>query len=264
MIETKLLDLVESYLHAQAGIGGTVSTVEPAGVGDAPAVVLSLIRAKRPGNGLGERSTVITGGALPVTATIDLANPVLATDPAFRLLSADGLQLTLPHGGLVRSDGSDGALGPADLTVSVAGTARPVVTGTPVNNQVTADRLAGVLTFATALPAAGEVTANYFLGRWEQRTQQMTGILRVSVKAADAATVLSLSNAVLNAFDAQTVAGLGGVQVVRLAPVRPAAPNTTNLWSRVALLSFQFELLVNQPESSGGIIQRIPVNASVM
>ncbi len=269
MVEGAFLRVIETFLTTQANLvpaPATVGVIEPADVAAMPAVVLALAQTKRLGNGLGERSALITHGTLQWSATVDLANPVLPEDPSFRLLSDDRTQLVLPHGGLVRADGTQGPLGPADLTVTVAGVSSPVVTGPPAGDQVRADPLVGKLMFATPLPATGPVAANYFLGQWEQRVERMAGMLQVFVKDTDANVVRDLSNSVVDALQtgaASAVSGLHGMSVVELGSIRPPDPNLANARTRVAQFSFEFELEVNRPESSGGIIQRIPVNANV-
>jgi hypothetical protein len=266
VIENAFLDTIANYLNTQANLTpapAAVGVVEPAGVAGTPAIVLGLQNSKRLGNGLGERSAVITGGALPWTATIDLANPVLPTDPSFQLLSNDRKQLILPHGGLVRSDGTQGSLATPDLVITIDGASIPVVAAAPVGQQVAADPTIGILFFGTALPANGTLIANYFLGQWEQRVQQMSGVLRVAVTAVDPVTVRDLSNAVLGVLEAPPIAGLRDMQLTELQPVRPPDPNAENIRTRVALFSFQFEFEINQPESSGGIILKVPVNSNV-
>ena len=99
----------------------------------------------------------------------------------FRLLNDARTILTLPHGGLVRQDGSTGPLTAADLSVTVGGTNRPVVTGPPAGDEVRADPQVGQLTFATPLPGTGTVEALYLLGQWEQRLARLAGTLRVDV-----------------------------------------------------------------------------------
>ncbi len=91
-------------------------------------------------------------------ATIDLANPVLPEEPDFVLLDATRRVLILPHGGLVRQDGSDpgdAPLAAADITVLVAGAPRTVVTAPPAAGEVRADPRVGTLTFGDALAGGG-------------------------------------------------------------------------------------------------------------
>src|SRR5690349_649151 len=108
-VETSFLSAVSAFLSGLTGISPKpkVGTAEPVAVGDLPAVVLSLERSERPSVGLGDQGSVRTG-ALAWSAKIDLASPFLPDDPGhtFSLLSPDRKQLTLPHGGLVRQDGT--------------------------------------------------------------------------------------------------------------------------------------------------------------
>jgi len=266
VIESVFLQSVTTFLSTQAQLSpapATLGIAEPATAGDTPAVVLGLKRSKRLGNGVGERSTVVTDGALAWQASIDLANPVLASDPTFTLLSLDRTQLILPYGGLVRQDGSRGPLTSNDLSVAVGGAAQTVVAAAPAGNQVAVDPDIGALTFGSALPASGAVTANFFLGQWEQRTQSISGVLSVEVKAADGDQVQQLSDAVASALDSHAISGVIKMRVISMGTVSVPDTAIANLRSRQMLFSFLYQLEINQPDSSGGIILRIPVNSNL-
>jgi len=269
--ETFFLSSLATYLTgaglapAPAQVGGA----EPSKPTELPAVVLSLESTARVNPGIGQRAQLITNGILPWAASIDLANPVLPEEPAFRLLDPTRRQLILPHGGLVRADGSDPGTSPlaaADITVRVGNTPRTVVPGTPTGNQVRADGRVGLLTFGASLPATGIVSVDYFLGQWEQRLDRIAGVLRVDVCTDNADDTLLLSNAAVDALLAPAAR-----QVVRrliaLAPVSLGSvglPETSpKVRRRTARLSFTFEQEVNRPDSSGGIIARIPVTSQM-
>lgn len=269
MVETDFVDALSLYLNRPGLLQPAPASVgisDPIQNSDLPAVVLSLQNLARLGSGLGERSTVITGGALSTQASIDLANPVLAEDASVNLLSADRLQLTLPHGGLVRADGTVGALSGANLVVTAAGVSRPVVTETPTGLQVRADPLIGRLVFATALPASGLLTGQYFLGTWEQRVFRLSGTVQVTVWGASPSVVTGLSTSVIAALETTGPIGLQGLQELRLEELGTiTSPSTAfpTARARVIRFGFEFEGEVNLPESSGGIIQRIPIDAIV-
>ena len=269
MIATEFLRVIVNYLLNDAGLNpapGSVGVAEPVVAADLPAIVLSLAHIRQLGRGLGERSQLITGGALRWTARIDLTNPVLPEEPSFRLLSANRRELILPHGGLVRADGSEGPLLAPDLSVSVAGTPLTVVGGAPAASEVRADPQVGRLFFGAPLLAAGDLVADYFLGQWEQRVSRIAGMLRVSVRDPDAARVRDLSAAVVDALqppDKQAVEGLHEMSLVSLGHIRPPDAALANSRARLAVLSFEYELKLNRPDSSGGVILRIPVNANL-
>lgn len=268
MVESAFLASVASYLSGLALTPEpkSVGVVEPAGATELPAVVLSLEESSRPRIGLGDMGSVITG-ALPWTARIDLANPRLPEDPSFSLLSEDRLRLTLPHGGLVRSDGSEGALGPSDLTVTVAGVAYTVVAGSPGAHQVSADPTVGVLTFGEPLDTSGMVEAAYFLGQWERRVERLQGVLRVDTCTGAGPQAVQLSDAVVEALlgpGARTaVARLLSIQLRSLGSVGVPGEAPLRARRRTARLGFEFERDVDRPESSGGVIRQIPLVASV-
>ena len=268
MIEQALLDRIESLVK---GLGlapapKLIGVVEPVALDELPAVVLATEESTRPGNGLGERSLTITDGVLPWKAEIDLANPVLAGDPPFTLVSTDRRRLVLPHGGLVRQDASSGPLNGGDIRVHVDGASRTLVQGTPAPGEFSADPVAGALVFGDPLPDSGKLTADYFLGQWEQRTARSQGTLRVTVVAADAAAVQTLSRAVLSALaPRQATPATAGLQlsVAEIGSVGAAAPPIPTARTRTVRFRFEFEQTIDVPESAGGIIQRIPVNAVV-
>jgi hypothetical protein len=255
--ERAFLSAVAAYL---SGAGLTpapvlVGPAEPEQTADLPCLVLSLAETARSGAGVGERTALMTG-ALRWTATIDLANPVLPEDPAFRLLDATRKVLVLPHGGLVRADGTEGPLGPADLVVRVNGNARAL----------TSNPATGTLTFAAKLPATGKVEAQYFVGQWERRVARIAGVLRVDACGRTAAEAAALSDAALDAL----LAPAARAQVRRLVSLSASGVSSvaareagTNLRRRSVLFSFVFEQEQDRPESSGGVIRRIPITANV-
>ena len=264
MAENAFLDAVATYL---SGAGLTpaptaIGVAEAGAVTELPIVVLSLETTARTGNGLGQRSALITDGALPVQASIDLANPMLPEEPAFSLLNATRTVLTLPHGGLVRQDGSSGPLTAADLTVTVAGVARPVVAGVPAGDQVSVDPLVGQLTFATPLPATGLVVASYVLGQWEQRLTRIAGTLRVDACAQAPADAGALGGHVVDALLAPAartaIRRLQSIGLTALSSVG-AVEQPVALRRRSARFAFTFEHELNRPESSGGLILRVPL-----
>ena len=266
MIEQSLLDRFEVLVSGLALTPAPklVGVIEPIASTDLPALVVSIEQNKRLGNGLGERSILVNDGALPWKAEIALANPVLPADPTFSLLSEDRKRLTLPHGGLVRSNGASGALTAADIQVTVNAAPRTLVQGAPAAGEFSAEPMSGSLVFGEALPASGTVTANYFLGQWEQRIVRGQGMLRLAVFAADGPTVRDLSNKVLAALGdsgSSPLPGLSQFTVAEIGSIGAADPPIPDARRRVVRFRFEFEQEVNVPDSSGGIIQRIPVQA---
>jgi hypothetical protein len=265
MSETAFLAAIEAFL-ADAGLvpaPATIGPFEPAEANDLPAVILSLGDVRRLGAGLGERSSLIIGGALAVRSPIDLADPVLPEEPTFQLLSADRLTLILPHGGQVRTDGSIGPLGPLDIQVQVAGAARTIVAGAPGPGQVRPDPIAGTLRFGAPLPAAGIIIADYFLGQWERRVTPLAGRLRVEVLADDAAALRVISDLIVERLLAaaadHSFRGLRKLALTELDSI--AGPDSDRFGARARRLvfAFDYEHEVDRPESSGGIIRRVPI-----
>lgn len=274
MAELAFLDAVTAYLAAQplapAVAASRIGASAPFAAGDLPSVVLSLEATERKSVGLGDRGEVMHG-ALPVSVSIDLANPVLPGDPSFTLLDPTRRILILPHGGQVRVDGTPGALGNADLTVRQGATTFLVVQGAPGAGEVNADESTGTLTFGAALPASGTVQAQYFLGEWERRVERIAGVLRADACAASAADAVTLGASVVRqllapaARDAVRLLLHLSVRTVGAAEHLPApagaaaATVATAHFRRSATFAFEFQHLIDQPESSGGVIRRIPI-----
>jgi hypothetical protein len=267
MIEQAFLEAVETYLKAPGTLPVaqvSVGVAEPAVNGDLPAVVLSLGKLERLGSGLGERSDLMIG-ALKWTVKIDLANPVLPGDPSFRLLSQDGRTLSLPHGGLVKADGSTGAAAQVDMQVKVNGVTETLVAANPQVGQFTANLLEGRLVFGAALPGTGLVEATYFIGQWERRVMRMEGELNAGVAAADVSGARTLSDAVVGAMAKapEEITGLAATSVAELGPVTVSPKDALKSRSRFIRFHFEYEFEINSPDSSGGIIREVPVTANL-
>ncbi|HET7504968.1 MAG TPA: hypothetical protein VFK02_28285 [Kofleriaceae bacterium] len=268
MPERALLEAVRGYLASAVltpAVHG-VGVVEPAGSSDLPAVVLSLEATSRDGLHVGRRATTVTAPPpLRQTPTISLAAPFLPEAPGVSLVSPDGLELTLPHGGLVRADGTPGEITGADLTCTLDGTPRPVTTVTPTGAECRCDPVEGTLQFATALPGSGTLALSYFLGRWEQELTRLTGTLRVDVVGSSAATVADLTDQIIGLLtgDAarRAIQRLMAIEVTAISSV--AADLLTSASRRTTRLRFAFEHERNTPESSGRVIRSIPIDASL-
>ena len=268
MIEQDLLDRLGTVMSALAltPAPALVGVIEPRATTELPALVMSIEASQRLGNGLGERSMLVTDGALAWQADINLANPVLATDPTFSLINPGRTRLTLPHGGLVRRDGTTGALTAADIDVEVNDAVRTLVPEAPGAGQFSVDPLSGTLFFGDALPPAGSVETHYFLGQWEQRVVRSHGVVRVAVLAATAGDVQGLSNTVLAALgDAASgvLPGRSQFVVTDIGSIGAADPPLDAARRRILRFRFEFEQEINAPASSGGIIQRIPIQADL-
>lgn len=261
MAELAFLRSTANYLSA-AGLQpapALVGLAEPDAANQLPALVLCLEGSMRASSGIGERSAAMSG-ALPWQASIDLANPVLPEEPSFSLVDAPRTHLILPHGGLVRRDGSTLPVTAADVTVTVAGTPRAVVSGAPGVGAVSVDGDIGRLTFGAALPNAGTVVVTYFLGQWEQRTLRASGVLRIDVCDATATGVSTLAEAVIDALQ-QPAAAAAIRRLISLTPTALSsvgrAEASPSLRRQVLRFAFAFEQELNRPDSSGGIIRRI-------
>jgi hypothetical protein len=240
-----------------------VGIAEPAAAGEAPAIVLSLPAVQRLGPGGSGGGMEPMSGALPVDIAIDLAAPFLPDLPGFSLVGAGRLSLILPHGGLVRADGDTGPLAAADFSLTVGGTPRPLMAPPPAGNGISVDPLEGIVTFATALPAAGMVAAHYHIGSWERRSTLLGGELRLVAYAAAAADIEALSVAATRALLNGNLPGLRSLALAELGAVGPPSSDGPALRSRIARFQFKFEHIVDDAFSSGGIIRTIPITTAL-
>jgi len=262
--ENEFISSVEAYLNALPLLPkpASLGINEPGEVSALPALVISLEDTHVAHPGIGKRNQLMIG-ALHWTATIDLADPVLPSDPSFPLLDAARTTLILPHGGQVRRDGSAGVLSAADVGITVAGTGLVLTAAHPTGNHFAIDALSGTVTLGSPLPGSGSLVASYYLGQWEQRIARIAGTLRVDICAAATNDVRTLADAVVAAFDApsvrQAIRGLNALSVSGVSSVGPRDPQFANSHRRSLRLAYDFEAEVNLPDSSGGIIHRIPI-----
>jgi hypothetical protein len=270
--EIAFLDAVAGFLGA-AGLTPApvlLGVAEPSKSGDLPSVILSIERCQREGTGVGgKRATERRHGVLPRTATIDLANPRLPDDPKFSLIDDTRTQLILPHGGLVRADGSAGTLTGADLGVTITAGGPPstpaIVAGPPGAGQVQPSAHTGVLVFGTALPPTGTITVTYNLGAWEQELIRIAGTMRVDVCAAPADQTRALSDQVatrlLDDPARAAIHRLYAIHLSALSSIAVVAGDPPGASRRSARFEFRFEHEINTPESSGRAIDKVEVEA---
>ena len=267
MPEVGFLAAVAAYLSGPAGLvppPGTVGFGVPVNGNVLPLLSLSLAMVNRLDIGLGGGLTEVSQGALPVTATIDLAQPVLPGPEPLQLLDATRRLLTLPHGGLIRADGLNGPLGPADIAVTVAGQSRTLTAGPPGAGQYAADPLVGQLAFGAALPPGGALVARYNLGIWERATTLIEGTLDLGIWDSDLGRLGTISTAAVRALLQAASGPLPGLRRIALTALgEVAAPQTAAPRARMrpARFAFQYEHRVDTPASSGGIIRRVPITS---
>jgi hypothetical protein len=250
-----LTERLASRLGADTAVGD--ADAEPSAL---PAVTLSLADITTQLAGIGRFPRGTRAGALQVPLQVDLANPVLdlGGGEILLLVPPDRLSLVLPHGPLVRADGTaDGAFTAGDLEVRDVG-AYAVVDADPTGRQVHVDPEAGTLRFGQPLPATGTLTASYFIGLWDVFVSRFQGRLGVRVTAEPA----ELSALTRRVADLLATPDPG----VRLAPLSwgsTGRPTATGLpdQARVQDLGYRFDAEVEQPllGSGGGVIADVAV-----
>jgi hypothetical protein len=260
MATNSLLNALESYLNG-AGLSPVpkgIGVAEPTKAAEIPAVVLSLNELMIPSTGLGEHAEAVTG-ALEAGSEIDLSNPRLPGDLSFNLLSPDGKSLTLLHGGLVDKDGIENPLLAADIQVSHDATTFTVVSGTPSAGQVNVSAAEGLLTFNDPLPSTGMLTAKYFVGQWERKIEQLAGLVDLVIVGGTNTEAAVLGANVMQAMAnaVESISGMRKLIPATVGPVTSFALGTGTKRQRQLSWRFDYEHIINQAESSGGIIQRI-------
>jgi hypothetical protein len=259
MAALAFIQQMQGYLSAHASLSSaTVGVALPIAITDLPAIALSLDKLHIPSIGLGQHTEIVSG-ALAVQTTIDLSDPLLNDGSGLSLLSPDRFMATLLHGGLVDSEGSSTPLETADIQVDIDGNPLTLNQNTPGTGEFSVSVLDGQLTFASPLPASGTLTASYLIGQWQRIVEQLSGELSTLVVGSSSAISETLSNSLINVVRAahQNITGLRELNLSQLSAVNAFDMGATPVRQRVLTWRFTFEHIVNQPESSGGIIQRI-------
>lgn len=258
------LDALSTYLSGPAGLipaPVSVGILEPGNSDPMPVIALSLSDLTKLDIGLAGGMTEISTGALEVTATIDLADPTLAGPDPVQLLDGTRTILTLPHGGLIRADGLDGALSSDDLSVTVDGAPVTLVAGPPAAGEMQVTPTVGQITFGTALPGNGTLIATYHLGIWERQTVTITGTLILDCWSDEAAELAALSAAAGRALTDAAAGGLPGLKSASLLALDGVSSGIgANAPRRRSVkIAFEYEHSTDRPVSSGGIIATIPI-----
>lgn len=248
-----------------AGIAGLPPVDEraPAAIGDVPRITVSVLDAVSPLRSLGETPGPPQTGALPVSTRLPLADPVLhlpAEDVS--LLSSDRRILQLPHGAVVRADGTDTPpFAAGDLRVRQGATAFVVVHQPPAAGQVQLDVTSGALTFADPLPTSGTIELDYFVGLWEVRVERFAATALLDVAHTDPAALATLTTAIETALTrpqwprGAAVRSIEQTALSASAPI-PGIPGTTS-----RRLSYRIDVERIEPviTTSGGPIRTIDV-----
>ena len=262
-----LTDVLTAYFEsAISPAPALVGATYPTAVEDLPAVVVSLTGVEQRLRGLGKLPAPSMTGALAVTTTVDLTNPVATfPDAIVDLLSVDRKTLTLPHGPLVAADGTTTTFAGTDLHVTLGATTFTVVDTAPGAGEVQPDPDLGVLRFGAALAATGTLVADYFVGEWEVRTERYQGVLLVETFAADADAVDTLSRAVETALlvpAGTPLAGLNQIDPTSWEAIEEAGDGRAHARGRALGFAFDYELVEPHIGAGGGLISTVSVSST--
>ena len=254
-----VVDHLTERLADGLGAGPAVGDAAPE-TGALPAVTLAIAEVTNRLAGVGRIPRGTRSGALAVTIAVDLANPVLdlGGGETLLLVPADRRSLVLPHGPLVRADGTpDDPFTAADLAVRDVA-AWGVVAVPPTGRQVRPEVDTGLLHFGQALPTTGTLQVGYFIGLWDTTVTRFQGRLEVRV-TADRDDLHTLTRRVADLLSTPDGA-------IRLAPLswgsttRPP-PGELAAEARGQVLTFLFDAEVEQAllTSGGGVIADVAV-----
>jgi hypothetical protein len=256
-LQTAIADFLQPRLNnpTMDSIGGGV----PRRQNDLPAIVISMEGVDVSGGGLGGHGTGERTGALEVRSDIDLSDPVLRfPDGTVELLSPDRRVLTLPHGGLVATDGDPNTpITEADITVERNGNPLTLVPNNPGPNEFTLNRVPAELTFGAPLPGSGTITARHRVGRWEEETIEMAGTLHLDLYAGSVSDIEATTNQIYTLLTVSAIPGLRRLAPMAMGPIDfPERPGNNNRYRR---LSFAFAYEYTEPRlpTGGGIISTI-------
>lgn len=258
----KLIEALENHLNAKLSVPSlTIGVEEPFRIQDLPAVTISLTQLVNPSRGLGAHRQ-LQRGALAERTTVNLTDPVLPDDATVSVLSPDRLTLTLFHGSLVDADGSATPLQGSDIQVERNDVPFTLVSESPQAGEFTVNSAVGQLTFGEALPADGLLEAEYFIGQWERQIQQLRGLLQIDSVDRQSADAKSLSDLVYDALVNQEIEGLRELEVVSMGLVTRFGTTRPRMQKRTQEWEFDYETIVELPDASGGIIDRVKLLSS--
>jgi hypothetical protein len=257
--------LLDAVTPRPAMAGGTA----PGAADELPALTLSFEDATRILIGVGRIPRPPRTGALRVTRSINLEDPVLRHpgEPDIALLSVDRTTLQLPHAPLVTADGSDIVpLTADDLEVTLGGTTFTVVNAPPTGTEVRPNAASGILTFGTPLPATGVLQLGYFIGQWTVHSARYQGTLTVDVYAESSADAHTLSQSVDRALLGEPPGSPPGLRKISplswgsvVAAVAPIAD------ARRRTLRYRIDVETEEVvvPTTGGLITRVRVAGDV-
>ena len=235
-----------------------------------PAVSMSFSEVSGRLNGLGAVPGPVMTGALQIETSLDLAHPAAAfPEGEVELLSPDRLVLQLPHGAIVRADGTPAPpFGPDDLRVALGGTAFTVVNHPPGAGEVEPEPETGELRFGAPLPATGTLELAYLVGTWEVRAARYQGELTLELFAESVAGVEELSRRLEAALEEQQQPPIRGLK--SLAPrswgpvvvVAGVGQGRRGSRSRALRYAFDYELVEPVVRTAGGPIARVEVRST--
>ena len=258
-----IVDALVARISTGLGAGTRVDDLLTTAAAEVPSVTVALAEVTQQVAGVGRIPRGTRSGALQLTIDVDLAHPTLdlGSGETLQLVPADRRSLVLPHGPLVRADGTDsGSFTGGDLLVRDATGTWAVTATTPTGRQVRPDVDAGVLRFGTAVGTTGTLHVEYRIGRWDVVVSRHQGVCELSI-AAEATALPTLVRRVATELARPNAS-------MRLTPTAWGSGATATTPGvpakiRVQLLRYRFDAEVEQPllGAGGGVIRDVAATA---
>jgi|GEM_PF-3629408 len=263
-----MLDRIANALSGLPVPPALAGNASPTTAGELPAVALGAQDITTQLTGIGARPAPSRRGALPLSSSFDLSNPITTFPDGSEvdLVSADRTTFFLPFGPAVASDGiALTILGASDITVAIDAVDQTVVSVDPAAGQVRVNSQLGTIEFGTALAATGQLDVAWFVGEWEAAVHRFQATLVVEIYGANAADIDSLSAAIEEAMIPETDGGIAGLLSVApkwFGSTGPRLADAAN--ARLRRLEFEVDAEIEDPvlAGGGGLIGQIDVDST--
>jgi len=268
MALSRLVTALSAQIAAQVPGAPSVGSAAPASAGELPLVTVAIEAATSSMRSIGQVPGPVQTGALRVDVELDLADLVLHVggDPSMDVpLISDGRRLLqLPHGSIVRADGTDTPpFDGGDLLVRAGATTFTPVQTAPGAGEVQLDVAAGTLRFPSALATSGTLSLGYFIGAWEVRVDRFSATAHLDVAAASADALATLVPQVERALAQERIpvaSGIRRIEPTALSAGTPAFAATDAPRRQRLTYTIEFEAIDPIIPTSGGPIVTVDVD----
>lgn len=246
-----------------------VGAVRPHAVSGVPAVTLSMTKLTCTTVGVGSNPSNLVQGSMPVSLTLDLANPIVTfpDNETVNLVGEDRKTLQIPHQPIVNINGSNPEyLHQNDISVTIDSDSVGVTQTEPEPGQCRLSGRTGIMEFGTALGAGGRLVVLYRIGQWEAETTRCSGLLQVDIFGNGRTQTEELSNEVAVALSQKPqdiMSGLTKLSPVAWGAVERPAPLIGSTMQRALCYSFMYDHEQPVLSTGGGPIRVIDITSTM-